>query len=474
LAIAYERVGQVQGQSGQDNLGDPAGSLAGYQKALAIRKEIDTKSQDWKDRLALARVYRSVSELQLGTGNPQEGRENLDRAITACETLNETHPNEPEVLREMATGYRDFGSLSVYPEPPGAEAKRTAAIRKALASDEATLRVEPDDLSTLSAYAADLSHIGGILQPTDPQAALSYYQRELQIIQKVSQASTAVGYGRRVALAYRDLSSVYDDLGDYPKAVGYSVKALKILEQLSRADTQNASLKHSLAIAYANTAEGFAEIGNMKLAIEDWEKSAQIMHKLVSAAPENRGERHYLASVLATGGTVLMQARKPEAALPQFEEARAIYQSFRDSRVASMFEIANLAACSEKMGEASTLSGNDLAAANYFHQALSVAEPLLRENSVDQNPLYAAADTYAGLGDLSLKRARLSGHTVAQQRANWTEARDWYAKSLETWRRVEHPDRFAPATNLAASNPKLIAKKLQQCESALSRLRQYD
>ena len=168
-----------------------------------------------------------------------------------------------------------------------------------------------------------------------------------------------------------------------------------------------------------------------------------------------------------------MQAHKPQAARERFEEARTIYQSFRDTGVADIFEIANLAACTEKMGEASALSGNDRAAANYFHQALSVAEPLLRPNSLEQNPLYAAADAYAGLGDLSLKRARLSGQVVAEQRTNWTEARDWYAKSLETWRRVEHPDRFAPSTNIAASNPKLIAKKLQLCESALSRLPQH-
>jgi tetratricopeptide (TPR) repeat protein len=473
LATAYERVGQVQGHSGHDNLGDPAGSLASYQKALAIRKQIATKSQGWKDRLALARAYRSVSELQWSTGNPHQAQDDLNLAIGTCENLNQAHPSEPEILREMATGYRDFEGLSVYPDPPGAEEKRIQASSKALAADEAVLRIEPDDLSTLSAYAADLSHIGGALQRTDPQAALPYYQRELQIIKKVSEASTAVGYGRRVALAYRDLSSAYEDLADFSRAVEYDVKALKVLQQLSQADAQNASVKHSLAIAYTNTAEGFAEIENMKLALEYSEKATEIMHKLVSAAPENRSERHYLASVLASGGTVLMQAHKPEAAFARFEEARTIYESFRDTGVADIFEIANLAACTEKMGEASALSGNDRAAARYFHQALSIAEPLLSASSGELNPLYAVADTYAGLGDLSLKRARLPGQAVAQQKANWTEARDWYAKSLETWRRVEHPDRFAPSTNIAASNPKIIAKKLQQSESALSRLRQY-
>jgi eukaryotic-like serine/threonine-protein kinase len=468
LATAYERVGQVQGLSGYDNLGDPAGSLASYEKALAIRKQVDRRSEDWKDRLALVQDYRSVAELQWGTGNAHQARDNLDRGIIAAEALNQAHPNEPQLLHEIAGGYRDSGSWSVYPDPPGAAAKRIEDYRKALTADEAALTSEPDDLSMLSAYGADLSHIGNVLEPTDPQAALPYYQRELGILQKVSQASSAVGYGRRVALAYRDLSSVYDDLGDHPKAAENAAKALTLMQELTRADPQNASLRHSLAIAYANDAAGLAEIGDMELALQHWEKGAEIMRKLVSSATENRGERHYLGAILTTGGTLLMQAHKLQAALAQFEEARAIYQSFRDAGNASTFEIANVAACSEKMGEASALAGDSRAAANYFHQALTVAEPLISAKPVEENALYAAADAYSGLGDLSLKRAQRAGQTISERKANWTDARSWYVKSLETWRRIEHPNRFAPGTNIGAGNPKLVEKKQQKCQTELS------
>ena len=40
LATAYQKVGQVQGDTGGSNLGDPAGALVSYRKALAARQAI--------------------------------------------------------------------------------------------------------------------------------------------------------------------------------------------------------------------------------------------------------------------------------------------------------------------------------------------------------------------------------------------------------------------------------------------------
>jgi hypothetical protein len=54
LAAAYERVGSVQGDYLENNLGDSEGTLASYKKALDLRKQINAASNDWNDRLALA------------------------------------------------------------------------------------------------------------------------------------------------------------------------------------------------------------------------------------------------------------------------------------------------------------------------------------------------------------------------------------------------------------------------------------
>ena len=60
LATAYERVGKVQGDWLQNNLGDTQGALASYEQALKIRKQIDLRSRDRNDHLSLAQAYVSL------------------------------------------------------------------------------------------------------------------------------------------------------------------------------------------------------------------------------------------------------------------------------------------------------------------------------------------------------------------------------------------------------------------------------
>jgi hypothetical protein len=43
--------------------------------------------------------------------------------------------------------------------------------------------------------------------------------------------------------------------------------------------------------------------------------------------------------------------------------------------------------------------------------------------------LYAAADAYSGLGDLSFRKAQPPGQTAMRRKANWAETRSWYHKS---------------------------------------------
>lgn len=467
LATAYARVGLVQGNYRQDNLGDVKGSLDSYQRALEIRKQVDAKSRDWLDRLALAEAYRLVAEQQWPTGKEHEARDNMDRAIAISEALNKAHPNDPKVLYELSFDH-ESSQLIGYPNDPEGDLKGRADIRRALEVDEALLKIQPDGLRELYGYAVDLSRMGGSLGGTDPNGALTYYQRELEISQKLTQRSSELRYAREVAHAYSEIGGVYDDFGDYPGAVVNNEKALAIFQGLSQSDPKNAYVRQSLAISYINTAVAVAKAGDFGLALEDSNKGQEIMRSLASAAPENKSLQHSFAAVVVAGGTVFMRSHHPEAALGKFQEARAIYKSLFDAGFDSAFHGACTAECSEKMGEASALAGNAQGAADYFHQALTIAERLISANSGDVNALYVAADAYSGLGDLSFKKAGQPGQTASLRKANWTEARSWYAKSLAAWHRIEHPNRSA-MNGFDVGDPAQVARNLHQCEATLAR-----
>jgi tetratricopeptide (TPR) repeat protein len=292
----------------------------------------------------------------------------------------------------------------------------------------------------------------------------------MEIERNLTQRSRALKFVRGLALAYRDLSAVYETLGDMPRSMEAETKSLEILQGINRTDPQNASIRRSLAIEYGNFALGVAQKENMRLALENWQKAAGIIRALVAEDPENKLDRHYLGTIEAAGGTLLMREHNPQAALKQFDKARSVYQSLRDAGWASSFEIASAGQCSEKMGEAEALIGNYRTAANDFHRALAIAEPLVARKPPNLNALYAAADAYSQLGDLSLKQAPDTTVAAGSRRASFEEARSWYSKSLETWRQIEHPNRTTPFNSLEAGDPALLAKKLRRCETALAQI----
>jgi hypothetical protein len=118
------------------------------------------------------------------------------------------------------------------------------------------------------------------------------------------------------------------------------------------------------------------------------------------------------------------------------------------------------------MGEAASRVGKPQLAEQYFHQALSVVEPLLSAKDPDAQR-YIAVDAYSGLGDLKLQEARESRKDGARQTGSWTQSRSWYLKSIDARRRIEHPSPTTPS-GFDASDPRKVTQNLQLCAAALS------
>jgi hypothetical protein len=129
-----------------------------------------------------------------------------------------------------------------------------------------------------------------------------------------------------------------------------------------------------------------------------------------------------------------------------------------------MSDTIRAAGCSEKMGETAALAGDVRTAEDNYHQALVIVEPLMVTNPPRLDALYTAADAYSGLGDLRLRQIGTSVASTSRRKAR-SEACLWYGKSVAVWHQVEHPNRSTP-NGFDAGDPALVAKKLQQCQTA--------
>ncbi len=466
LATAYERVGSVQGDYLENNLGDFQGTLASYKKALELRKQISAASSDWNDQIALAQGYRLVAHQLWANGDPRGARDPLGRAIAVSEAVNKEHPNNMKVIYELGFDYEVSGRIG-YPGDEFANQKILEDYRRALATDEILLKNSPDDLRTLHGYSLDLSLIGNKLEAANPREALADYQRALEIDRKLTQLSTDLRYQRGVAMGYGSIASVYDDLGDYPRALENNMKDLAIYQDLTRADPKNELWRQGLAIAYINTAASGARAGNIALALDYSNRGLEIMRPLVSSAPENSFRHGIFAAMLVLRGTVLIAANRADAAIREIEQGASIYESLYKAGATNHV---NVAASDVKLGEAAAKAKHGQKAANSFHEALAIVEPLIATGPTNLDGLYAAADAYSGLGELSMNAARQPGLTTAQRKSYWTEAQSWYAQSLNTWHRIEHPNHTAP-NSFQVGDPAVVAKELKLAEAALSSFR---
>ena len=468
LAVAYERVGLVQGHYLQDSLGDTNRSLVSYQKALKIREQIGAKSSDWNDRLALAQAYRLVANQQWALGDHAGALKNINAAVATAETLKNAQPKNLKILLELGSDYEIAGQVQEHTYAGGwvNAAGAEENYRKAVALSEVMLTIDPEDPSIQNGYANDLLHIGSILEKSDKKAALECYTKELQIEEKLHQHSADVRYTRGIAVAYNHIAVIYEKMGDSQRALETYVKGLEIYKQLVRVDPKNALFRQGLAIAYGNTAVGLGKAGHKAMSLDYMEKSVELMRAVVAPDPENRQQRGYLAVIAATSGSNFMRLGKPEGALREFDEARAIYESFHKADLNETEDAINAAACKEKMGEAASRVGKPQLAEQYFHQALSVVEPLLSAKDPDP-PRYVAVDAYSGLGDLKLQEARESRQDGATQTGSWAQARSWYLKSIDARRRIEHPSPTTPS-GFDAGDTRKVTQSLQLCAAALS------
>jgi len=473
LATAYERVGLVQGHYLQNSLGDTQGSLISYQKALAIRKRVDAKSSDWNDRLALAQAHRLVANQQWATGNNGDAAMNIATAVTISEALSIGHPKNLKILHELRFDYEVAGDIPAISDRGGAEAstKQDENYQKAIATDELMLTLSPDDFDVQHAYATDLIHLGTILtyREKDLNAALACFKKELGIDQRLREHSADTRYARGVAVAYSHLGQAYDRLGDTQQSLENFAQGLEVSRELALADPKNTFFQQGLAIAYANTANELSKLGRYTQSLDYIEKSDQIMRALVASAPENKQQKGYFAAIVSTNGITLGNLGKLDAALKDLNEARASFESLEKTDSLDHGIPIRALTCTEKMGEAASLAGNLKLAANYFHQVLKEVEPELAKQNADANVPYLAADSYSGLGDLELRRVRQSRGKGATQKARWTQARVWYLKSLQAWRRVDHPLPVAPS-GFDAGDPAKVETKLQLCEATLAKL----
>lgn len=327
LAEAYLKVGDVQGDPYEANLGDPKGAMASYSQALGISQTL--AAADKNDSLArryLARSYKSLGELLPVLGRPTEGAADLRKASETLESLHASDPENADLSADLATVYQVSGDLAGHPGIQNLNDKQAAraSYRRALGIYTELLAQDPRSKRAQYGLALIRMRIADLAMAPGKQG-LTEYTTALETLQALSASDPTNAEALRLLVqGYRKVGGAREDMGDWQGALADYRKAQAINETLVSNDPDNVQGAMSLAITLRYTGDLLAKLGEPAAAMTNYQRILALLQDLSAKEPDNVLVARRRAEMLTVTAELEARGGKAEAARTTTVEALAL------------------------------------------------------------------------------------------------------------------------------------------------------
>jgi serine/threonine protein kinase len=282
LAAAYERVGVVQGNPLYANLGDTAGAIDSYRKALAIRKAIAAESSRRDDQLALTDISMSLGNTLVFTGESRSALSVLEQAEPISEKLSREHKDDP-VLQENSAGL--YFSLARALAETGDLAGSAESYRKSAMIRESIQGGPPEvQFDNQTKLAGSYGYLAGVesLQGNQDEA-IQLTSKAREILERLVATHPNNATIRGFLLQTNYWTGYYLEKKGMPaQAVAYYKIALAGHKELAAEDPKNTLALRNLGNCYESLGIALAESGNPSAGIRSAEKGDAILEALSS------------------------------------------------------------------------------------------------------------------------------------------------------------------------------------------------
>lgn len=302
LAAAYEKIGDIQGRPGSQNLGMTAAALDSYRKAEAIREGLRQATKDPKEFLAinerLATTYARLSASLRAIGDSQGSLQYERKALGIRERLYQNEPDNLQRKRALASSLTTLsGSLSQLADWPGVLETR----REALKMYEEIAAADPNHRGDQRSLAVALIRMGSIeMHEKHMEEGLAHYRRAVEIEEKMLALDPKnVQYQLSKAWADSNLGLAFSRVGKYAEALDMYDRAQKIFLDVVKADEKDVRAKTLLNASRAHMSKTLTAMGRAReglqlglLTLEERERLSRINPSNAGALGEV-GESHF-------------------------------------------------------------------------------------------------------------------------------------------------------------------------------------
>jgi len=321
LAEGYERLGDVQGRSGDANLGEYASARTSYQKAIALLK--DRANDPVIDR----KRRRLLALTQIRLGDYKE----IERAVATLEALRQTAPQDKGALTDLAAGLGTMSNLLVERR----DLPQGLAFRlKELALRKEILDADSRDTQAMRNYALASKRMGSLMWKLKrvPEA-MAHYETALHLEEGWAEREPANADAKMaISYSHSDIGFFYWDDGKFKEALDHYRKAVKLREELAEADPNNARATLSLVSACWRTAGVYTTAGDTANALEFLNKASKVLRHAKKPDPASAPSRTEMAHVYAGYGKAYADAHQTSAARDWYGRSRQILIGLRASK----------------------------------------------------------------------------------------------------------------------------------------------
>lgn len=418
LAAAYERVGDVRGNLGSASLGDRAGALDSYQRALHIRETLVTSApRDITNRRNLAASYKKIGNQLLGTSRGEEGLALLRKSLALYSELAAEHPTQPDIRHDLAEIHTNLGAaMEIRGEMP---------------------------------------------------AALEYYNKVLPIYEGLLAGNPQDRLTRRsLSVTYESIGRALFLSGRTNEALESNGKALELRQALFSEDPTNNDYRRILGVSYQNNGDYLAWNKKTQNALESFRKKLAIDEEAVAADPANAQALGDLGYSCQRIGDLLAELADPSQAIPFYQRAVEIREramAIDPQELALSIQVSGLTA---KLGKAYAKLGNTEPARSACSKAADLLLATPDDSNTDAEQRRIRVLAFGEIAEAYVALASDMHASPATIKEDWRNARDMYQRSLDIMKDLREKGILDQEE---VGEIETTSRKIANCDEALKR-----
>lgn len=248
LADAYEKIGDIQGGMNESNLGKRELAFQSYNKSLNIGEQLIKRQPNNSEfQIKLADSYFKIANMRWIQLKIPESIKLYEKSVKIRRKLFEQNPSDKAITLGLANVNSRYGFAVA---ASGKIDEGLVILQKSASIMDDLKDKHPDDTDVLDRYAICHDLVATILEGGQQKykEALDIYQKTKLITTKLYEADEQnTVFKRSYAIAFHNVASMQNKLGENEAGLKNSKKALEISKEMVQSNPKSEEFKQNLA-----------------------------------------------------------------------------------------------------------------------------------------------------------------------------------------------------------------------------------